>query len=60
MPSCVKSFVLPFAYTLTVIGDNDTLLMLLNSLFTGPNQKVNLCSYLAKWIEYTGKISGRP
>ena len=32
--------------------------MLLNSLFQGENQKANLCAFLAKWIEYTGKIPG--
>ena len=57
MPSCVRSFVLPIAYTLALIGDQTLLLHLLNSLFNG--QTASLCAFFAKWIEYTGKMTGR-
>ena len=56
MPSCVKSFVLPFAFLLTVISDNDALLVLLQNLFSGESQHSNVGAFLAKWIEYTTKI----
>lgn len=53
MPSCVKSFVLPIAYCMTVIADQGTLIGLLSSL----NQETpKIAQFFAKWIEYSGKM----
>ena len=53
MPSCIKSFVLPIAYCLTVISDQGALLAMLASL---NQEKTKFAQFFAKWIEYSGKM----
>ena len=56
MPSCVKSFVLPVAFALTTVKDTGDLLQLIGGLFGA--DKDSLCAFLAKWLEYTPKLTG--
>ena len=53
MPSCIKSFVLPIAYSLTIIQDQGALLALLASL---SQDKAKLAQFFSKWIEYSDKM----
>lgn len=56
MPSCVKSFVLPIAHILMTVGHADMLLQMLHGLFDGNSEELG--KFLAKWIEYTPKMTG--